>query len=106
MFLALHLSVKPQLPWFILDDPVQSMDEVHIAQFAALLRTLSAATKCKTQRPREPGISPYVGSDEMLALADVQEQRLVSFRIPVMQSTLPALFNVLRARQDSVASRR
>jgi DNA repair protein SbcC/Rad50 len=24
-----------------LDDPVQSMDEVHIAQFAALLRTLS-----------------------------------------------------------------
>jgi exonuclease SbcC len=41
LFLALHLSVKPQLPWLILDDPVQSMDEVHIAQFAALLRTLS-----------------------------------------------------------------
>jgi exonuclease SbcC len=40
-FLALHLSVPPQLPWLILDDPVQSMDEVHIAQFAALLRTLS-----------------------------------------------------------------
>jgi exonuclease SbcC len=31
LFLALHLSVKPQLPWLILDDPVQSMDEVHIA---------------------------------------------------------------------------
>lgn len=24
LFLALHLSVKPQLPWLILDDPVQS----------------------------------------------------------------------------------
>ena len=41
LFLALHLSVKPQLPWQIIDDPVQSMDEVHISQFAALLRTLS-----------------------------------------------------------------
>lgn len=41
LFLALHLSVRSRLPWLILDDPVQSMDEVHIAQFAALLRTLS-----------------------------------------------------------------
>ncbi len=41
LFLALHLSVKPQLPWLIIDDPVQSMVEVHISQFAALLRTLS-----------------------------------------------------------------
>ncbi|WP_294308618.1 AAA family ATPase [uncultured Sphingomonas sp.] len=41
LFLALHLSVKPRLPWLVIDDPVQSMDEVHIAQFAALLRTLS-----------------------------------------------------------------
>lgn len=41
LFLALHLSVKPHLPWLIIDDPVQSMDEVHISQFAALLRTLS-----------------------------------------------------------------
>lgn len=41
LFLALHLSVKPALPWLLIDDPVQSMDEVHIAQFAALLRTLS-----------------------------------------------------------------
>jgi len=29
------------LPWLILDDPVQSMDDVHISHFAALLRTLS-----------------------------------------------------------------
>jgi len=41
LFLALHLSVPTQLPWLVLDDPVQSMDDVHIAQFAALLRTLS-----------------------------------------------------------------
>lgn len=41
LFLALHLSVEPSLPWLILDDPVQSMDELHIAQFAALLRTFS-----------------------------------------------------------------
>jgi exonuclease SbcC len=41
LFLALHLSVKSQLPWLIIDDPVQSMDEVHISQFAALLRTVA-----------------------------------------------------------------
>jgi exonuclease SbcC len=41
LFLALHLSVKTPLPWLVLDDPVQSMDEVHVAQFAALLRTLA-----------------------------------------------------------------
>ena len=41
LFLALHLTAKPTLPWLLLDDPVQSMDEVHVAQFAALLRTLS-----------------------------------------------------------------
>jgi len=41
LFLALHLSVEPKLPWLVLDDPVQSMDEVHISQFTALLRMLS-----------------------------------------------------------------
>jgi exonuclease SbcC len=29
----------------VIDDPMQSMDEVYIAQFAALLRTLSKQTK-------------------------------------------------------------
>jgi exonuclease SbcC len=43
LFLSLHLTAKPQLPWLIIDDPVQSMDELHIAQFAVLLRTLSKA---------------------------------------------------------------
>lgn len=47
LFLALHLSVSPTLPWLVIDDPVQSMDEVHIAQFAALLRTLSKVHKRK-----------------------------------------------------------
>jgi DNA repair protein SbcC/Rad50 len=41
LFLALHLSVTVQLPWLVIDDPVQSMDEVHVSQFAALLRTLA-----------------------------------------------------------------
>ena len=41
LFLALHLSVERKLPCLVIDDPVQSMDEVHIAQFAALLRTFS-----------------------------------------------------------------
>jgi exonuclease SbcC len=44
LFLALHLSVPSRMPWLVLDDPVQSMDDVHIAQFAALLRTLSKGT--------------------------------------------------------------
>jgi exonuclease SbcC len=41
LFLALHLSAGERLPWLMLDDPVQSMDELHISQFAALLRTLA-----------------------------------------------------------------
>jgi exonuclease SbcC len=41
LFIALHLTVAAQLRWLILDDPIQSMDDVHIAHFAALLRTLS-----------------------------------------------------------------
>lgn len=41
LFIALHLSVPRELPCLILDDPVQSMDDIHIAHFAALLRTLS-----------------------------------------------------------------
>jgi DNA repair protein SbcC/Rad50 len=41
LFLALHLSVPVRMPWLILDDPVQSMDDLHTAQFAALLRTMS-----------------------------------------------------------------
>jgi exonuclease SbcC len=41
LFLALHLFVNSRFPWLILDDPVQSMDDVHISQFAAFLRTLS-----------------------------------------------------------------
>jgi exonuclease SbcC len=41
LFMGLHLTVAAQLPWLILDDPVQSMDDVHVANFAALLRTLA-----------------------------------------------------------------
>ena len=41
LFIALHLSVPKSLPWLIFDDPVQSMDDMHITHFASLLRTLS-----------------------------------------------------------------
>jgi exonuclease SbcC len=41
LFLSLHLTSPSRLPWLLLDDPVQSMDDVHTSQFAALLRTLS-----------------------------------------------------------------
>ncbi len=45
LFVALHLTVAAQLPWLILDDPVQSMDDVHVTHFSALLRTLSKGQK-------------------------------------------------------------
>jgi ABC-type hemin transport system ATPase subunit len=51
LFLALNLSVLSQLPWLVLDDPVQSMDDVHIAQFAALLRTFSTMTRSLARSP-------------------------------------------------------
>nr|WP_269457803.1 AAA family ATPase [Microterricola viridarii] len=41
LFLALHLAVDPLVPCLVFDDPVQAMDEVHVAQFAALIRLLS-----------------------------------------------------------------
>ena len=41
LFLSLHLTVEPVLPWLVIDDPVQSMDEIHTSQFAALVRTLA-----------------------------------------------------------------
>ncbi|WP_164990398.1 AAA family ATPase [Agromyces albus] len=41
LFMALHLSAPPQLPWLIFDDPVQSMDEIHVANFAAIVRQLA-----------------------------------------------------------------
>lgn len=41
LFLALHLAVAPIVPCLVLDDPVQAMDEVHVAQFAGLIRVLA-----------------------------------------------------------------
>ena len=43
LFLALHLSIKPRVPWLVLDDPVQPWTRCIFSQFAALLRTLSKA---------------------------------------------------------------
>lgn len=41
LFLALHLAVQPVVPCLVFDDPVQAMDEVHVAQFAGLIRVLA-----------------------------------------------------------------
>lgn len=41
LFLALHLAVDPMVPCLVFDDPVQAMDEVHVAQFAGLIRVLA-----------------------------------------------------------------
>lgn len=41
LFLALHLAVAPMVPCLVFDDPVQAMDEVHVSQFAGLIRMLA-----------------------------------------------------------------
>lgn len=41
LFMALHLSAPCELPWLIFDDPVQSMDDIHVANFATVVRQLS-----------------------------------------------------------------
>ncbi|XBH21993.1 AAA family ATPase [Jonesiaceae bacterium BS-20] len=41
LFLALHLSTPSGLPWLIFDDPVQSMDDIHISNFSAVIRELA-----------------------------------------------------------------
>lgn len=41
LFLALHFAVPVELPWLIFDDPVQSMDDLHVANFAAMVKQLT-----------------------------------------------------------------
>lgn len=41
LFTALHLSAPTKVPWLIFDDPVQSMDDIHIANFATVVRELA-----------------------------------------------------------------
>lgn len=41
LFMALHLSAPSELRWLIFDDPVQSMDDIHVANFAAIIRQLA-----------------------------------------------------------------
>lgn len=45
LFMAVHLSAPAKLPWLIFDDPVQSMDDIHIANFAAIVRQLAFVHK-------------------------------------------------------------
>lgn len=41
LFIALNLAAPAELPCLIFDDPVQSMDDVHIANFATVVRELA-----------------------------------------------------------------
>ncbi len=41
LFVALHFAVPAELPWLIFDDPVQSMDDLHVSNFAAMVKQLS-----------------------------------------------------------------
>ena len=40
LFLSLHLVERPRHRVIVLDDPVQSMDDIHVAQLANLLRAI------------------------------------------------------------------
>lgn len=41
LFVALHFWVPAELPWLIFDDPVQSMDDLHVTNFASMVKQLS-----------------------------------------------------------------
>lgn len=41
LFVALHFAVSAELPWLVFDDPVQSMDELHVSNFAAMVKQLT-----------------------------------------------------------------
>lgn len=41
LFVALHFAVSSRLPWLVFDDPVQSMDELHVANFASMVKQLT-----------------------------------------------------------------
>jgi exonuclease SbcC len=55
LFLALHLAVQPAVPCLVFDDPVQAMDEVHVAQFAGLIRVLAKQHHDKSSSPSTSG---------------------------------------------------
>jgi exonuclease SbcC len=40
LFLSLHLVAQPRHRVMVFDDPIQSMDDVHVAQLANLLRAI------------------------------------------------------------------
>jgi exonuclease SbcC len=47
LFLALHFSIETSLPVLAIDDPVQSMDEVHVANFAAMGREIARGRQAR-----------------------------------------------------------
>lgn len=84
LFLALHLAVDPVIPCLVFDDPVQAMDEVHVAQFAGLIRVLAKQHERQViiaVHERELfdylalELSPAYEGDELLTI-ELGEQRL------------------------------
>jgi exonuclease SbcC len=45
LFLSLHLIVEPKHRLLVLDDPVQSMDDIHVVNLASLLRAIAYQEK-------------------------------------------------------------
>jgi exonuclease SbcC len=41
LFVGLHFSSQDAMPWLLFDDPVQSMDDLHVANFASLVKQLT-----------------------------------------------------------------
>lgn len=41
LFVGLHFASPETMPWLLFDDPVQSMDDLHVANFAALVKQLA-----------------------------------------------------------------
>lgn len=41
LFVGLHFASRDTMPWLLFDDPVQSMDDLHVANFASLVKQLT-----------------------------------------------------------------
>ena len=78
LFLALHRAVEPLVPCLVFDDPVQSMDEVHVTQFAGpdessiersmAARSSSPSTSESFSRHLALELSPAFEGDELITI--------------------------------------
>lgn len=97
LFMALNLVEKPKHRILLLDDPVQNMDDVHVIQFASLLRTIAHQTKRQVllavhERALFDYLSLELGpsrdGDSLMAIEIVRDEGLVtSSQIQVQKRT-------------------